>query len=290
MLDKFESYMRSVNMSENTVISYSRDVRQFLGFIQAKGIGVQDVDHQVLLGFLEHLTHRDLRSSTKRRKIEAVKTFYRAMKRTGELKENPAAGFRDMPGKQETRARVLTEMEYRTLRDVVKGSRRKSSIRDYAILELALQTGLRRAEICSLCMDDVQLSTRTTVGHVRVRKGKGGKERSVTMNDAAEGALKAYLACRARDTGHREVFLNNRLKPCTPAIISVIFRRYMEQAGIDGASFHSLRHTFATHSLKMGTNIIVVQEALGHKSITTTRKYLHFLEEMMDRQLTKNVL
>ena len=64
----------------------------------------------------------------------------------------------------------------------------------------------------------------------------------------------------------------------------------MEKAGINNASFHSLRHTFATHSLKRNTNIIVVQEALGHKSLTTTQKYTHFLREMMDEQLTRNAL
>ena len=222
--------------------------------------------------------------------MEAVKTFYRAMARMGYVSGNPAADFRDMPKAEDAKARVLTEMEYRGLRDVVRGSRRRSGVRDYAILELALQTGLRRSEICSLTLDDVEFSTRATVGRVRVRKGKGGKERSVTLNDAAQKALKDYLAVRPKDTGHQEIFLNNRRKPCDPVIISAIFRKYMEKAGIKGASFHSLRHTFATHSLRKGTNIIVVQEALGHKSLTTTQKYLHFVREMMDEQMTKNAL
>ena len=290
MLDKFESYMRSVNMSENTIVSYGNDIREFLMFIQDKGVAIQAVDHQTLLQFLERLTQRNLKSSTKRRKMEAVKTFYRAMKKMGEVKENPAADFGDMPRARDANTRVLTEMEYRSLRDVVRGSRRRSSIRDYAILELALQTGLRRSEICSLYMGDVEFSTRTTVGRVKVRKGKGGKVRSVTLNDAAEVALKEYLAVRPKGTDHQEIFLNNRLKPCDPAIISAIFKKYMEKAGINDASFHSLRHTFGTHSLRKGTNIIVVQQALGHESLTTTQKYLHFMEEMMDRQLTKNIL
>lgn len=290
MLDRFESYLRSVNMSENTIRSYGMDIRQFLRFVESKGVGIQEVDHGTLLQFLEYLTHLGRTGSTKRRKMEAVKTFYRAMQRVGELKENPAADFPDMPKTKDSNMRVLTEMEYRSLRDVVRGSRRKSAIRDYAILELALQTGLRISEVCSVSMKDMEFSTKTTVGHVRVRKGKGGKERTVTLNDAAEKALKAYMDVRPKNTGYQELFLNNRLRPCDPVAISRIFKRYIGKVGIAGASFHSLRHTFATHSLKKGTNIIVVQEALGHKSITTTQKYVHFLQEMMDNQLTKNAL
>jgi site-specific recombinase XerD len=222
--------------------------------------------------------------------MEGIKAFFRAMKRIGQVTENPFNDFQDMPKVKDRNMRVLTEMEYRSLRDVVRASRRKSSIRDYAILELALQTGLRRSEICSLTLDDIEFSTRTTVGHVRVREGKGGKERTVTLNSIAEAAIKEYMAVRPEDTGFKEIFLNNRLKPCSPMVISAVFKKYMEKAGINGASFHSLRHTFATHSLKKDTNIIVVQEALGHKSLTTTQKYTHFLREMMDSQLTKNSL
>ena len=290
MLDRFQAYLRSVNMSENTVRAYGNDVRQFLDFLASKDMDVQEADHQSLLDFLAFLTHKGLRGNTKRRKMEAVKTFYQVMHRMGQLRENPAAGFRDMPKTEDGNMRVLTEMEYRTLRDVVRGSRRRSGIRDYSILEMALQTGLRVSEICSLTRDDVGFSTKSTVGHVRVRKGKGGKERMVTLNQAAEDALRAYLKVRPKDTGNQEIFLNNRLKPCNPVVISGVFKRYMEKAKIDDASFHTLRHTFATHSLRKGSNIIVVQEALGHKSLTTTQKYVHFLRELMDKQLTKNAL
>ena len=290
MLDRFESYMRSVNMSENTIAAYGKDVRQFLSFAEKNGVGVHEVGQEILLKFLDYMTGKGLKSSTKRRKMEAVKTFYRAMRKMGAVKADPFAGFGDMPRVKDNHMRVLTEMEYRSLRDVVRGSRRKSGVRDYAILELALQTGLRISEICSLSIGDIEFSTRTTVGHVTVRKGKGGKERFVTLNDAAERALRDYLAARPRGANCQVVFLNNRLKPCNTIVVAGIFKRYMQKAGIQGASFHSLRHTFATHSLRKGTNIIVVQEALGHKSLTTTQKYIHLVREMMDEQLTKNAL
>ncbi len=290
MLDEFVSYLKSMSMSENTISAYRRDVGQFLDFIESKSIPPGEVDQKTLLEFLTHLTQRENKGSTKRRKMESVKAFYSAMRRMGQLKIDPFDGFDDMPKLEDNRGRALTEQEYRSLRDVVRGTRRKSSVRDYAILELVLQTGLRRAEVCSLTTDDVQFSTRTTQGNVRVRKGKGGKERKVVMNDAAAEALKGYLAVRPQGVPHQELFLNNRLKPCTPVIISRIFKRYMEKADIRGASFHSLRHTFATHSLHKGTDLIVVQHALGHESITTTQKYLHFVDELMAEQMTKNVL
>ena len=290
MIDRFESYLRSLNMSENTITSYGSDVREFLEFLESKDTHVHEVDVKALLQFLDYLTQRNLKGSTRRRKMEAVKTFYRAMQRMGEVEAGPFDKFHDMPRPEDNPMRVLTEMEYRTLRDVVRGSRRKSGVRDFAILEMALQTGLRRSEICSLTLDDIQFSTRTTAGYVRVRKGKGGKQRMVVLNSPAEKALKDYLSVRPKGTGSDEVFLSNRLRPCSPESISRLFKRHMEKAGIKGASFHSLRHTFATHTLRKGTNIIVVQEALGHKSLTTTQKYLHFLREMMEKQMTKNAL
>ena len=289
MLDRFQSYLQSVNMSKNTIKAYVRDCRQFQEFITSRDMEFQDVGQSHLLEFLERLTAKGLKSSTRRRKMEALRTFYRTMQKLGELEQDPFQGFQDMPRIEDSNMRVLTEMEYRSLRDVVRGSSRKSSVRDYAILELALQTGLRISEICSLCASDTHFSTKTTVGYVTVRRGKGGKERLVTLNQVAEKAIKEYLAIRP-STECTELFISNRLTPCEPLTIAAVFRRYMVKAGVENASFHSLRHTFATHTLKKGTNIIVVQEALGHTSLTTTQKYLHFVREMMDNQLTRNPL
>jgi site-specific recombinase XerD len=290
MLDKFESYLKSINISRNTITAYVSDVRQFLEFIRSESGDINSVNEGFLLRFLEHMTMKELKGSTKRRKIEAVKAFYNAMKKKGIIEENPIIGFSDMPKSSDGHMKVLSEMEYRSLRDVVRSTNRHSNVRDYAILELALQTGLRVSEVCSLSLDDLELSTKATVGYVTVRHGKGGKDRVVTLNEAAERSIKAYLAMRPKTATCDRLFLSNRLGPCNPVVIGAVFKGYMRRAGIDGASFHSLRHTFATHSLRKGTNIIVVQEALGHKSLTTTQKYLHFIREMMDEQLTKNAL
>lgn len=286
----FKNYLEALNMAQNTVNAYVSDASQFLDFLASRDMDVSRADGVTLLEFLKQLTLKKLKSSTKRRMMEALKRFYQAMEKTGQVNGNPFRDFQDMPKAEEGEARVLTEAEYRRLRDLVRSNRRKSSIRDYAILELALQTGLRRSEICALTLDHVEFSTKSTVGHVKVVKGKGGNERIVTLNQAGEKALKEYLAVRPKGTEYKEIFLNNQLKPCDPVVISIIFKRYMEMAGIKDASFHSLRHTFATHNLKKGTSIIVVQRALGHKSLTTTQKYTHLLKEMMDEQLTKSIL
>ena len=262
MLDQLELDLRSLNMSENTVAAYLSDIRQFVEFVQTKRMNVHEVDHGVLLKFVEHMTDKGLKGSTKRRKMEAVKTFYRMMGNMGIVKGNPVADFRDMPKAEDYHMRVLGEMEYRSLRDVIRGNQRKSAVRDYAILELALQTVLRVSEICSLSMDDIEFSTRTTVAHVRIRKGKGGKERLVTLSEVTEKAIKDYLTIRPKVADRKEIFLNNRLKPCNPAVIGGVFKRHMAKAGISGASFQSLRHTFTTHSLRKGTNIVVVSNVV----------------------------
>ncbi len=241
------------------------------------------------MAFLEYLTERGLTGSTKRRKMEAAKTFFQWLHRTGRIVENPLSDFDEMPKAEERTMRVLSEQEYRTLRDVVRSRWRKSAVRDYAIVELTLQTGLRISEVCHLRVEEVTFGTKTTVGHIAVRQSKGKRDRIITLNPVAEHAIKAYLKVRPRtDCSH--LFLSNRGGSCRPQVLHGVFKNYLKKAGIQDASFHTLRHTFATHSLKKGSNILVIQEALGHRSLTTTQKYVHFIREKMDEDLTKHAL
>ena len=161
--------------------------------------------------------------------------------------------------------------------------------RDRAVLELFYASGLRLAELCDIDLEDISLNRR----NVRVR-GKGGKERIVPFNGATAEAIKVMLADRpafapatagkpssatrgARKTRQRDaLFLNFRGARLTTRSVDRIVRRYARQAGVaQGISPHALRHTFATHLLRAGADLRVIQELLGHAQLSTTQRYTH---------------
>lgn len=121
-------------------------------------------------------------------------------------------------------------------------------------------------------------------------QGKGRKARTVTLNWKACKATKAYLAGRPADTDDPHLFLTKSKLGIGPRSIENVVSKYLTEAGIRGASVHSLRHTFGTHTVKRGTKLLVVQQALGHASLTTTSLYVQLAREDMDRQLQEHAL
>lgn len=127
------------------------------------------------------------------------------------------------------------------------------------------------------------------IGWLRVH-GKGRKERTVTLNSRACEALSAYLATRTDAGKGAPLFASRRGARLTPRGSQRIVHKPMTSAGITGANVHTLRHTFATHTVRKGTNLRVVQEALGHSSLQTTSRYVSLARELMDQQLEANAL
>lgn len=165
--------------------------------------------------------------------------------------------------------------------------------RDAAIIELLLQTGMRLSELVNLKVDDIELPRKITkdpfnVGSIHII-GKGGKERTITLNWKACKAIKAYLKVRP-GVDYKELFITKFLKPIGPRGLQNIVKKYLDEANIKNASFHTLRHTFATHQIKKGTNIRVVQEALGHESLQTTSVYISLARKLMDKELQEHAL
>jgi len=166
-------------------------------------------------------------------------------------------------------------------------------VRDGAILELLLQTGIRQSECAAIALGDIQLPARVSrdegnVGSLRVH-GKGRKDRVVTLNYKACRALKAYLAIRPK-VDEEQLFLTKFEKPLGTRSIRTIVSKYLTEAGIPGASTHALRHTFATHHVRKGTKLDVVRQALGHESLATTSVYVGLAREVMDQELQRNAL
>ena len=224
-----------------------------------------------LRAFLFHVG-RGRTAGTLARHVVALRGFYRWLKRTGRAVADPTTTLRP-PRPDRTLPRTATEPELDRLLD--DGAR---PARDAALLELLYGAGLRVGEAAALRLDDLDLAD----GLVRVRRGKGGKERRVPMGASAVAALRAWLAEREpADTP--AVFLNRR----GGALTSRSMRRIVDAAGrtgrVDGLHPHALRHSFATHMLDAGADLRAIQELLGHASLSTTQRYTHVtLDRLLD--------
>jgi integrase/recombinase XerD len=218
--------------------------------------------------------------STRRRSVAAIRSFFAFLVQERVIARSPAEDLLP-PEREERPPRILTEDEYTRLRDAAA-----ENPRDGALIELALQTGLRLTEIARLRVADIVLpppSADTVVGHVRVA-GRAGRGRTVTLNTRACAALGAYLAGR-EPSDSPALFLTKFDKGIGPRGIENIVAKYCKGADITGASVHSLRHTMAVQMLRRGATPAVVGTALGHASPETTSIYVELARDAMDAEL-----
>jgi len=283
-------FLAGRNLAPLTRQAYLRDLHELLDDVSTR-CGVSDciaVGRAHLEGFLATLDARGLSGAYRRRKIAALRSFFGFLEERGIIRASPARKVVP-PARSYHPPRFLTEREYKGLLEAVR-----HEPRDAAIIELLLQTGLRLSEVARLCVTDVDLPTRISkepgnVGTVRVL-GKGRRERTVTLNWRACKAIKAYLAVRSSGTDDAHLFLTKFHQGIGPRSIERLIAKHLQEAGIRGASVHSLRHTFATQSVKRGTKLPVVQAVLGHANLATTSIYVALAREDMDRQLQEHAL
>jgi site-specific recombinase XerD len=245
------------------------------------------VQREQLRSFLAHCAARGHAASTRRRSVAAIRAFFAFLVQERVLPDSPARLL--LPPERETRPpRVLIENEYRRLRAAAR-----ESLRDSALIELVLQTGLRLAEIARLTVGDVSLpamdlDVSLPNGHVRVA-GRGARSRTVTLNLRAREALLAYLAER-EETGSAALFLTKFGHGIGPRGIENIVTKYCKQASIAGTSVRTLRHTMAVEMLKRGATPAVIGKALGHASPDTVAIYTDLVRERMDEELQQYAL
>lgn len=275
-------------MAPRTRVEYTRDVGNLIEFLRNNRIhepGAIELRH--LEHYLAELDRRGLSGSSRRRRAAAIRSFFSFLESHDYIPQNVATRLRS-PRRSEREPRVLSEAEYGRLQDVCR-----FHPRDQAIIELFLQTGIRLSELARLKMSDLARPTRAgkekkDAGSVRVL-GKGDKERTITVNWKACKALEAYLVERPR-AREEALFISKFGAPMGPRAIQDVVKKYLKEAGIQNASAHTLRHTFGTHQVRKGTNLRVVQEAMGHADLKTTSLYVHLAREQMDEQLQANAL
>lgn len=277
-------------LSANTVAGYRRDLLQFHRFLSGY-LGIADwrwdgVDRLAIRSFLGELDARGLRRSTVLRKLSAIRSFFSFLHRTDRVTESPARSVR-APKRQRDLPGYLTEERAEDLFELLASRARSEgsfqAFRDRALIELIYSSGLRLAEARGLDLPDLDLRSR----QLRVL-GKGDKERIVPIGDEAASALREYLGRRAGRTAPSEtaspVFLSARGRRLSrrqmQRSVSAMLDRVAEGEKL---STHALRHSFATHMLDHGADLIAVKELLGHASLSTTRVYTHTSVERLQR-------
>ena len=279
-----ERYIRHLiierGLAKNTELAYRRDLRKYIDFLAEQKIpSVAEIDAGLIASFSQYLSAQlGLSANSIARHLAAIRGFHRFLLSEGVTKVDPT--FQIKPpklGRKLPKAISISDVE-RLLEaagaDETSGVLQDSArLRDRAILELMYATGARVSEITALDLDDL-------VDPEMIRLfGKGSKERIVPVGSFAQTALQRYLVSvrpdlASRGRGSAAVFLNLRGARMTRQSIWLILQSAAKRANLaSGISPHTLRHSFATHLLEGGADVRVVQELLGHASVTTTQIY-----------------
>ncbi len=275
-------------VSPHTLRAYAGDIAQFCDFVMNGAAAfrrepeeerpaptteaLRRADRQALRSFLAHVQTSGAVARTAARKLAALRTAYAFYVRLGELSTNPAAEVkaprlgRDLP-------HVLSISEVTALVEAPDASN-PAGARDRALLETLYSSGIRAAELAGLCLRDVDL-----IGGTILVLGKRKKQRLAHLGSYAVDAMRRYWAVRGQlgNPGHERVFVNQRGGPLTTRSVQRIVEKYVRATlpGRAEVSPHTLRHTFATHMLDAGADLRVVQEMLGHESLSSTQRYTH---------------
>ena len=272
----FLAELRRQNASEHTVRNYASDLDQLVSYFTIPGEAnptVEEIDQLAVREWMGHLYEQRLTAVSMRRKLAAVRSFFKFLLREGLVEKNVARMVRT-PKAPKTLPAVMTAEQTNALVDGVTGAadkfERPYPVRDLAIFELLYGGGLRLSELVGLNLDDFDFNERW----IRVR-GKGKKERQVPYAGKASAALDRYLAIRQPGLeSHQALFLNHRGGRLTDRGARAIVKFYASMITGDSSIHpHSLRHAYATHLLSDGADLRAIQELLGHARLSTTQKY-----------------
>jgi integrase/recombinase XerD len=271
-------------LSRNTLEAYRSDLQQFGEFLTRVGVGPLAVSSNVLAAWITEIAQGDgerrpAAPATLQRKLACLRSFYRYLRREGQITEDPTAELR-APRASQRLPRVLTRDQVNRLLEQPSGTK-PQALRDKALLETMYACGLRASEAIGLTLADIDLDA-----GVLLARGKGAKERLVPVGGVALATLAAYLERgRPKLVGIAEephVFVNLRGRALSRQGLYKIVQRHAKTAGLDSSmSPHTLRHTFATHLLAGGCDLRSLQEMLGHADIGTTQIYTHLSTERL---------
>lgn len=304
LVREFANYMHTINdKSQGTIDEYLLDLRTFFKFMKVvfnqadysaetgiKHIPIDDID----LDFIKKIKMTDvyeyfdylsterkkfhnseysdvgLSPATRARKVSSLRSFYKYLTKVNKISENPMTEL-EFPKNHAKLPRYLTYAESIKLLESIEGD---NKIRDFCIIMLFLNCGLRVSELCGIDLGDIKEETLRVLG-------KGRKERVVYLNNSTLSAINNYLEIRKKITNinpkdYKALFISRNGNRISTSTVKWLVKKYCSFAGLDSKiSVHKLRHTSATLMYKNGVDVKAVQEVLGHEHLNTTEIYTH---------------
>lgn len=306
---QYVNYLSGVkNKSDLTISEYATDLRTFFRFMKInyglvprdaefEEISIKDIDENFVkkitlndaYAFLSYCNlERNNSAVTRARKVSSLKGFFRfCTVQLGLFTESPMREL-DVPKIKKSLPKYLTLEQSISLLDSIDG---KYKERDYCILTLFLNCGLRLSELVGLNCSDIKSNGTMVV------TGKGNKERTIYLNDACNAAIKNYLRVRpvdgVKDKDRDALFISRLNKRISPKTIQLLVYNLLEKCGLrkQGMSVHKLRHTAATLMYQYGhVDIVLLKEILGHENLSTTDIYTHVVNEQLEEAVASNPL
>ncbi len=282
----FTEYLRNEKKSsENTVLSYARDLKGFCRFMKESGVlDPAKVNRTNVMAYVYELQKQRKAGATVSRNIASIRSFYQFLQRKGIVAENPAADL-ELPKVEKKVPEILSLEKVELLLEQPKGDEDKE-VRDKAMLELLYATGIRVTELISLKVEDINLPLEY------IRCGSDTKIRIIPIGAQAKFSLRRYLE-KVRDNmvlrpDEEVLFVNCNGKPMTRQGFWKIIKAYAKKAGIEeDITPHMLRHSFAAHLIENGADLRSVQEMLGHSDISTTQIYTKLTNQKLKNVYAK---
>ncbi len=319
LVREFANYMHTINdKSEGTINEYLLDLRTFFKYVKivfgmdkfSEETGINHIEiSDIDIDFIKRIKITDvyeyfdylsterkkfhnssysdygLSPAARARKVSSLRTFYKYLQKTGRISENPMAEL-EFPKSRTKLPHYLTYDESVRLLENIQG---EYKTRDFCIVMLFLNCGLRVSELCGINIGDIKEETLRVIG-------KGQKERVVYLNDATQNAISAYLEERSkiskiRQKDEKALFISRNGNRISTSTVKWLVKKYCTFAGLDSKiSVHKLRHTSATLMYKNGVDVKAVQEVLGHEHLNTTEIYTHADSETLRTAAKANPL
>ncbi len=266
LLPKFIDSLKEKGRSPATVLAYRADLEQLVSFLHGKNrVLPEQVTASDLETFRDNLLAEKYTPKSVSRKLNAVKTFFRWLISENHISSDPSLNVAH-PKIEASLPKFLSPLEYRALRDVVRGDTRIA-----AIVELILQTGVRISEVAGLKTENIKGDT------FKIEAYATQPERTIPLNQPAKDALAAYTANRPK-VASPYVFISKNGKALAVRNIRAAIDRYMQRAEIPSYSVNDLRTTFIVENIKGGVDLILLSQVAGHKRLSTTERYLELAQ------------